>query len=215
MKKIGLLLLIVLALLAINIFATKPNHKAKEFKLTASFVLNKDASVPANFADTLKKAQELLSKVFSSDEFKDIMYKQSYNDSSYSKTKSGCFDKVYDTKSGRVSGKAVYDNLMMDGNVSLLITIKNNGTKKGTMGSSNACINKITTYDYWLVEKPGLAQRLARHIAHEFTHIRGYRHDNRVPKEYKWGRKLNEDPAYGVGSIVGEILTRWTKQGLI
>lgn len=215
MKKIVLLLLIVLALLAVNIFGKRPFKKAGDFNLKVSFVLDRDAKVVPHFADTLKKAQDLLNKVFSSSEFKEIMYQQSYNDSAYSKTKKDCFNRIYDAQTGRISGKAVYDNLLMERQVSLLITIRNNGLKKGTMGLSNACVNRITTYDYWLVEQDKLAQRLARHIAHEFTHIRGYRHDSRVSKEFKWGRKLNEDPAYGVGSIVGDILNRWAKNGII
>ncbi|WP_199120961.1 hypothetical protein [Pedobacter sp. ASV28] len=186
-----------------------------EVRFDIKFKVENGAKVPDHFADTLKKAQELLNKVFYSKEFKEELYKQSYNDSAYSKSKKGCFETVYDSKNGRIAGKAVYDNLIANKNINLLITIKNNGDKKGTMGSSNACIDKITTYDYWLVEKEGLSQRLARHIAHEFTHIRGYRHDNKVDKAYKWGKKTNEDPAYGVGSIVGDILSAWSKKGLI
>ncbi|MNR29899.1 hypothetical protein D3C85_1473160 [compost metagenome] len=122
---------------------------------------------------------------------------------------------MYDPQTGRISGKAVYDNLMQNAEVKLLITIKNNGDNKSVMGSSSACSKKITTYDFWLVEGGALAHRLARHIAHEFTHSRGYRHDTKVAKEHKWGLNSKEDPALGVGSVVGEILTRWTKFGLI
>ena len=182
------------------------NSEGRNISFRLSYVVEKSASVPIHFSDTLKRAEELLKKVFSSDEFKQEMFKQSYNDSAYSKSKKACFDLVYDAKSGRIPGEAVYNNLLASDKVDLAITIKNNGDKRRTMGSSSACVYKITTFDYWLSEKQGMSIRLARHIAHEYTHIRGYRHDNNVPKAYKWGRKLNEDPAYGVGSIVGNIL---------
>ena len=220
-KKIGLLLLIILALLALNVFAfedrfgIKDTQKELVVNIRLSFDVSEGASVPTHFADSLKKAQQLLNKVFSSEEFKQIMQEQSFNDSAYSKSKKQCFEKIYDKKTGRILGSAVYDNLLNDKSVELIITIKNNGDKKTTMGLSSACVNKITTYDYWLVEGGELAQRLARHIAHEFVHIKGYRHDSKVEKAYKWGRKLNEDPAYGVGSIVGSILADWSKRGVI
>ncbi|WP_461789787.1 hypothetical protein [Pedobacter sp.] len=214
MKKLTWLLLVIMVLIAINIFAIRPKNVANiRFKI--SFTVDEKATVPSQFADTLKKAEQLLSKVFSSSEFKEAMYKQNYNDSAYSKSKKKCFDIVFDQSTGRIPGKAVYDNLLADNEINLVINIKNNGDKKGTMGSSNACNYSITTYDYWLVEKGELAQRLARHIAHEFTHVRGYRHDNKVEKAYKWGHKPEEDPAYGVGSVVGEILRDWSKKGII
>ncbi len=184
-----------------------PHNPTKEVSFNLSYTVDQGATVPTHFADTLKKAQQLLNQVFSSVEFKERLSKQSYSDSAYSKSKKACFNTIYDPKTGRIPGVAVYDNLLVDQKIDLVITIKNNGNKKGTMGSSNACIYKITTYDYWLTEKVGLSMRLARHIAHEFTHIRGFRHDNKVPKPYKWGHKTSEDPAYGVGEIVGRILT--------
>ncbi len=220
MKKIGLLLLIVLALLAINIFAIPSSGHSKQtdiadFKLSVSYTVEEGAKVPEGFADTVKKAQMLLAKVFRSKEFKEALFKQSYNDSAYSKSKKACFLVVYDEKTGRISGEAVYQNLLKEKEVKLHINVKNNGDKKGTLGASYACNYQFTTYDYWLQEKGELARRLARHIAHEFTHIRGYRHDNKVPTPFKWGRDVEEDPAYGVGNIVGEILTAWSKKSLI
>lgn len=221
MKKIGLLLLIFLALLAINIFATPSLGKSKKqtdtanFKLNVSYKVEEGAKVPEGFADTIKKAQFLLEKVFNSNEFKNALFKQSYNDSAYSKSKKACFLTVYDEKTGRITGETVYQNLLKEKEVKLLINIRNNGDKKGTMGASYACNYQFTTYDYWLQEKGELARRLARHIAHEFTHIRGYRHDNKVPKPFKWGRNIKEDPAYGIGNIVGEILATWGKKSLI
>lgn len=221
MKKIGLLLLILLALLAVNIFAIPSSGNLKkqtdiaDFTFSVSYTVEDGAKVPEGFADTLKKAQLLLAKVFRSKEFKEALFKQSYNDSAYSKSKKACFLTVYDEKNGRISGASVYQNLLKEKEVRLLINIKNNGEKKVTMGASYACNYQFTTYDYWLQEKGELARRLARHIAHEFTHIRGYRHDNKVEKEFKWGRDVKEDPAYGVGNIVGEILTAWGKKSLI
>ena len=222
MMKALKIFLSALLIVVLGMALTTKKHKVstaisgrRSISFRVSYTVDKNATVPEHFADTLKRAQELLSRVFSSSEFKDEMLKQQYNDSAYSKSKKACFATVYDHKTGHIPGQAVYDNLLANPTVDLAITIKNNGDKKGTMGSSNACVNKITTYDYWLREKDGLALRLARHIAHEFTHIRGYRHDNKVPEAYKWGRKLTEDPAYGVGSIVGDILTKWDRAGLL
>lgn len=219
MKKIGLLLLIILALLAANIFAVPSSNGLKkqtaEFSLDVSYTVNEDATVPQSFADTLKKAQQLLEKVFRSKEFRAAMFKQSYHDSAYSKSKMACFPMVYDPKTGRISGASVYQNLLKEKEVKLFINIKNNGPKRTTMGASYACNYKFTTYDFWLQEKGELARRLARHIAHEFTHIKGYRHDNKVSARFKWGRDVKEDPAYGVGNIVGEILTEWSKKSII
>ncbi|WP_199120962.1 hypothetical protein [Pedobacter sp. ASV28] len=193
-------------------------ENVKDIKLTITYTVTSDANVPATLNDTVKKAQDLLTKVFSSKDFRDELYKRNFHDSAYSKSTSNCFNRVYGgTVVGRsIAGKAVYDNLLPNSTFSIAVNIRNNGDNTTTLGSASACGTRITTNDYWLkISEKRLAQRLARHWAHEYTHIRGYRHDTNVASSYKWGSDVNQDPAYGVGDVVGVVLDKWTAAGII
>jgi hypothetical protein len=171
--------------------------------------------LPKHFDDTLKKVNLLLNRIYSSREFKDSLYAHSFNDSTFSKVKSACFAKEINENTHRIEGSNVYINLTAEKVIKLDLVVQETLNKTKTQGFSNACVYKITSNDYWMGEDQPLAYRYVRHIAHEFTHIRGYRHDNKVAKAYKWGRDPNEDPAYGVGRIVGNILERWMKAGML
>jgi len=187
-------------------------EKVKDINLTINYTVVAGAVLPPTFADTVKKAQDLLTKVFSSKDFRDELYKRNFHDSAYSKSTSNCFSKVYGgTVAGRsIGGKAVYDNLLPNSVFSIGISIRNNGDNTTTLGSASACGSRITTNDYWLkITEKKLAFRLARHWAHEYTHIRGYRHDTNVPDAFQWGSDVNKDPAYGVGDVVGDVLDKW------
>lgn len=190
----------------------------KDIKLTLTYAATSDAILPSTFADTVKKTQDLLNKVFASKDFRDELYKRNFHDSAYTKSTSNCFNRVYGgTVAGRsIAGKSVYDNLLPNGTFSIAVSIRNNGTNTTTLGSASACGSRITTNDYWLkLSEKRLAQRLARHWAHEYTHIRGYRHDSNVTAGYEWGSDVNKDPAYGVGDVVGVVLDKWTAAGII
>lgn len=187
---------------------------AKPVSIKFKIETSSDATLPEGFADTLRKVEDILSKIFSSQDFKDALYKRSFSDSSFSKSKKGCFELAYEDN-GRVSGKGVYENITRNKNISIEWSIKKytKGPKTSTMGFSNACVDKITSYDYWIKNDQYLSLRMVRHLAHEFTHVCGYRHDGKVPKAYKWDKK--DDPAYGVGGIVGDIMLNWAKKGLL
>jgi hypothetical protein len=190
----------------------------KDIKLTVTYTVTADATLPLTFADTVKKTQDLLAMVFSSKDFRDELYKRNFHDSAYSKSTSTCFNRVYGgiIKGRSIGGKAVYDNLLPNATFSIAINIRDNGDNTTTLGSASACGSRITTNDYWLkLSEKRLAQRLARHWAHEYTHIRGYRHDSNVATGYEWGSDVNRDPAYGVGDVVGVVLDKWTAAGII
>jgi hypothetical protein len=144
--------------------------------------------LPKHFDDTLKKVNLLLNRIYSSREFKDSLYAHSFNDSTFSKVKSACFAKEINENTHRIEGSNVYNNLTAEKVIKLDLVVQETLNKTKTQGFSNACVYKITSNDYWMGEDQPLAYRYVRHIAHEFTHIRGYRHDNKVAKEYKWGR---------------------------
>lgn len=190
----------------------------KDVKLSLSYTATSDATLPLTFADTVKKTQELLNKVFASKDFRDELYRRNFHDSAYTKSTSTCFNRVYgSTVTGRsIAGQSVYDNLLPNTTLNIAVSIRKNGDNTTTLGSASACGSRITTNDYWLkLSEKRLAQRLARHWAHEYTHIRGYRHDSNVPSGYKWGSDVNKDPAYGVGDVVGVVLDKWTAAGII
>lgn len=199
----------------------KPNspvETVKDIKLAVTYTFTTDATLPSTFADTVKRTRELLEMVFSSKDFRDELYKRNFHDSAYTKSTSTCFNRVYGGMvAGRsIAGKAVYDNLLPNGTFSIAVNIRKNGDNTTTLGSASACGTRITTNDYWLrLSEKRLAQRLARHWAHEYTHIRGYRHDTNVASGYKWGSDVNKDPAYGVGDVVGDVLDKWTAAGII
>lgn len=190
----------------------------KDVKLTLNYTATADATLPSTFADTVKKTQDLLNKVFASKDFRDELYKRNFHDSAYTKSTSTCFNRVYgSTVAGRsIAGKSVYDNLLPNTTFSIAVSIRKNGDNTTTLGSASACGGRITTNDYWLkLSEKRLAQRLARHWAHEYTHVRGYRHDTNVTKGYEWGNDVNKDPAYGVGDVVGVVLDKWMAAGII
>lgn len=172
-----------------------------------------EVTLPESFADSVKKAELILSRILSSDDFKQALIKRTFADSSFSKSKKNCFELKYNAD-GRVSGEGVYENLTRNQQINIEWVIKNypNGKTK-TMGFSSACIDKITSYDYWIKDGQYLSLRIVRHLAHEFTHVCGYRHSTKVAKGYKWDNK--NDPAYGVGGIAGDIMLDWAKKGLL
>jgi len=214
-----LCLLFVLTILSCKKSKTdEESNIERDIKLTLTFTTSADAVVPATFADMVKRVQELLTKVFSSKDFKDELYKRNFHDSAYSKSIATCFNRIYGgTVKGRsIAGEAVYDNLLPNTAFSIAVTIRNNGTNTTTLGSASACGSRITTNDYWLkLSEKRLAHRLARHWAHEYTHIKGYRHDTNVAAGYEWGSDVNKDPAYGVGDVVGVVLEKWLAEGVI
>lgn len=187
---------------------------AKEMKVSLRVNVADDVELPEGFADTLKKAEEILSKIFSSEDFKQALSSRSFADSAFSKTKRGCFERIYD-ENGRVSGRGVYENITRNPNIEIEWVIKKykNGQKTSVMGFATFCINKITSHDYWIKNGQYLSLRFVRHLAHEYTHVCGYKHDKLLPKEHKF--KKGDDPAMGVGGIVGSIMLDWTKRGLI
>lgn len=221
MKKIlytALSLLFVLSSCKKNKETEEETTVVKDVKLALTYSVTSDANLPTTFADTVKRVQDLLARVLSSKDFKDELYKRNFHDSAYSKSTSTCFNRIYGgTVKGRsIAGKAVYDNLLPSNSLAIAVSIRNNGTNTTTLGSASACGSKITTNDYWLkLSEKRLAHRLARHWAHEYTHIRGYRHDSNVATGYEWGSDVNKDPAYGVGDVVGVVLDKWLAAGII
>lgn len=191
----------------------------KDVKVTITYNVASDASVPDSFGDTVKKTEALLAIVLSSKDFRDELYKRNFADSAYGTMKNPCFNKVYGgTVAGcSIAGKAVYDNLFPATTINLTINIRNNGDNVTELGSAANCGSAIRTNDYWLkLNEKQLAYRLAKHWAHEYTHIRGYRHDTNVPVAYKWGNTNPEkDPAVGVHTIVGIVLDKWIAAKLI
>ncbi len=187
---------------------------AKEVKMTFKVNVADNVELPEGFADTLKKAEAILSKILSSEDFKEALSKRSFADSAFSKTKKSCFERIYDDN-GRVSGLGVYENITRNPKVEIEWVIKKykDGEKTSVMGFSTFCVNKITSHDYWIKNGQYLSLRFVRHLAHEYTHVCGYKHDKLLPKEHKF--KKGDDPAMGVGGIVGDIMLDWTKKGLI
>ena len=187
---------------------------AKAVRFSVKVNAAADVVLQEGFADTLKKAEQILSKILSSEDFKQALAKRSFADSAFSKTKKTCFERIYE-ENGRVSGRGVYENITRNPNIQIEWVIKKykNGEKTSVMGYSTFCVDKITSHDYWIKNDQYLSLRFVRHLAHEYTHVCGYKHDKLLPKEHKF--KKGDDPAMGVGGIVGEIMLNWTKRGLI
>ncbi|RYF25500.1 MAG: hypothetical protein EOO42_03640 [Flavobacteriales bacterium] len=187
---------------------------AKEVKFSVKVNVADNVILPVGFADTLKKAEEILSLILSSEDFKKELSKRSFADSAFTRTNKSCFERIYD-EDGRVSGKGVYENITRNPNIQVEWVIKKykNGEKTSVMGFSSFCVNKITSHDYWIQNGQHLSLRFVRHLAHEYTHVCGYKHDKLLPKEHKF--KKGDDPAMGVGGIIGDIMLDWTKKGII
>lgn len=209
--------LCISGLLAISFTSAHSDDKikiAKQVKFSVKVNVADNVILPEGFADTLKKAEDILSKILSSEEFKKELSKRSFADSAFSRTKKTCFERIYDEK-GRVSGLGVYENITRNPNIEIEWVIKKykDGEKTSVMGFATFCVNKITSHDYWIKNGQHLSLRFVRHLAHEYTHVCGYKHDKLLPKEHKF--KKGDDPAMGVGGIVGDIMLDWTKKGLL
>lgn len=215
-RNIILLAMLLNASVVLPAFNKQPDiHKVKDITFNIKLTVSPDATLPKGFADSLSKTQDILARIFSSQEFKDSLCKRSFADSSFFKpSKKNCFERIY-SENGKVSGKGVYENLTNSNNIAFEWHIKKytKGLKPTSLGFATACVYKITTHDYWLTEGQYLTLRLVKHLAHEFTHIRGYRHDMNVDKPFKW--KRSEDPAYVVQRIVADIMLNWEKEGLL
>lgn len=166
-----------------------------------------------NFKPVADEALELLSKVFSSKEFKDSIYKYDYAPSNQlnnpyqcSKAKDLNVIKVDPTKN-RINGSMVYDDLLKYKDVALNLVIRKSDVKN-VLGSSSYCNFTITSNDYWLKEDDmamTLPEEYAIHLGHEFCHTLGYYHN-----DDKHPNTKTEDVAYGTGSLVANILWDWS-----
>ena len=194
-----------------NPIIDKPDDfNVRDVKLTITYTKSPLSTLPVGFQDTVNKVQDLLAKVFSSKDFRDELYKRNFADSAYSNTSSPCFNKVYGgtVVGSRISGKAVYDNLLPSNVFTIPVYIQK-AASTGTLGFAYICNPKITTNDYWLTTgNKGLSHSLVRHWAHEYTHTRGYVHG-------KWGNSSNIDPAYGVANVVRVVMDKWIASGII
>ncbi|TZF82664.1 hypothetical protein FW774_14270 [Pedobacter sp. BS3] len=188
--------------LSVNTKDRAVKHKKVKFKL------GEYSSELDNFRDTAIKALHLMSKVFSSEEFRDSLDKYDFPCSNgwYKpcKTPGNQIINKCDSTDHRVHGNTVYKDLLMEKVVTLNLAIKHPKGKTGSYGWSDACIYKISSYSWWLKNnrRQPLSEEYAIHLAHEYCHIVGYYHSREHSR--------SNDVAYRVGGIVRNILWRWS-----
>lgn len=166
----------------------------------------------SNFKPTADEALSLLSKVLSSQEFKDSIAKYNYaptnqlsNPRQCSSAKDLNIIKV-NPNTGRINGTTVHDDLLKYKDVTLNLTVRDRGEPTTVMGSSSFCNFTIYSNDYWLKEDDNamtLAERYATHLGHELCHILGYYHSSHPDIK-------TEDVSYGIGSLISNILWDWS-----
>lgn len=212
-RNIILLAVLLCTSVVLLAFNKHPKHsiaKVKAIAFNVKLNVAPEVTLPEGFADSVKKAEHILSSILSSQEFKDALCSRSFPDSSFTTLKLDCFERIYD-ENGKVSGKGVYENMTRNPNIQIEWVIKNDAKK--AIGVSFFCVNKITSYDHWIKNNQYLTLRMVKHWAHEYTHICGYRHDGKVKEQFKWTRK--EDPSYVMQDIVADIMLNWGKKGLL
>jgi hypothetical protein len=169
------------------------------------------SSVITDFKPTAEEALSLLSKVLSSQEFKDSIYKYNYAptnqlNSPYvcSRAKDLHLIKV-NPNTNRIDGATVHDDLLKYKDVSLNLTIKQPSGSTNVLGSSSYCSFTITSNSHWLVDNMAmtLPEEYAIHLGHEFCHVLGYYHDTHPDTK-------TEDVSYGIGSLIANIIWDWS-----
>jgi hypothetical protein len=175
------------------------------------FKIGSFSSVIADFKPTAEAAMDLLSKVLSSKEFKDSIYKYHYAPSNQMKSPSQCAKakelnliKV-NPLTGRVDGSMVYEDLLKYKDVALNLTIRQPSEPTNVLGSSSYCSYTITSNSHWLVDNMAmtLPEEYAIHLGHEFCHVVGYYHGDHPDTK-------TEDVSYGIGSLIANILWDWS-----
>lgn len=201
-----------LSMLVFVSYNYKENRETETGKKKVVFSLGNYNSDLDNFRDTAVKALELMSKVFSSKEFKDSLDKYDFPCSNAWFKENICKSPksiiVYkcDSTANVVHGSTVYQDMLMEKNVTLDLNIIHPKGKTNSYGFSAACVYKINTYSWWLKNdrKQPLSEEYAIHLAHEYCHIVGYYHSSY--------HKLNQDVSYRMGGIVRNILWRWSQE---
>jgi hypothetical protein len=185
-----------------------PSAKAKK----VVFKLGNYTSELDNFRDTAIKALDLMSKVFSSKEFKDSISKYDFPCSNAWFKENICKNPgsiiIYkcDSAANVVHGSTVYEDLLMEKKVTLDLNIIHPKGKTNSYGYSAACVYKINTYSWWLKNdrKQPLSEEYAIHLSHEYCHVVGYYHSSY--------HRTNDDVSYRMGGIVRNILWRWSQE---
>jgi hypothetical protein len=212
---VSILSFALVVLLAGNTYKT--NVTAKPLMVAAKhkkvvFKLGNYTSELDDFRDTAIKALDLMSKVFSSKEFKDSIAKYDFPCSNawfkenICKTLGNIIVYKCDSAANVVHGSTVYDDLLMEKKVTLDLNIIHPKGKTNSYGYSAACVYKINTYSWWLKNnrKQPLAEEYAIHLAHEYCHIVGYYHSSY--------HHIEKDVSYRMGGIVRNILWRWSQE---
>jgi hypothetical protein len=184
----------------------------KESKRSVVFRLGRfeqtEALAATPFRDTVLMAFELLSKVFSSKAFKDSLTHYTFVCSNSRKKPCENIPQLEprkcDSISGCIPGLTVYKDLTADSVINLSITLKDPVKKSGTIGFSNCCEYKITTYAWWVTSRKNVIESYAVHLAHEYAHVVGYVHNKKMHVK-------SEDVAYRIGGIVRHIIEQKEK----
>lgn len=211
-KKNVLGILFVLFALFFVSYTYKTETKTTPVTRKVVFKLGTFNSELENFRDTAVKALALMSKVFSSKEFKDSLDKYDFPCSNawfkenICKTPKNIIVYKCDSAANVVHGSTVYQDMVMEKNVTLDLNIIHPKGKTNSYGFSAACVYKINTYSWWLKNdrKQPLSEEYAIHLAHEYCHVVGYYHSSY--------HKIEKDVSYRMGGIVRNILWRWSQE---
>ncbi len=191
-----------------NDTGTDPSVPLKEVKLKMGTL----TSSIANFKPTADEALDLLSKVLSSQEFKDSIAKYNYAPTNQLSTPRQCSRATnlniikVNPLSNRIDGTMVHDDLLKYKDVTLNLVVRDRGEPTTVMGSSSFCTFTITSNDYWLKEDDmsmTLAEEYAIHLGHELCHILGYYHNTHPDTK-------TEDVSYGIGTLIANVLWDWS-----
>ncbi|TZF82663.1 hypothetical protein FW774_14265 [Pedobacter sp. BS3] len=196
--------------------STKPGPARVLDHKTMRFNLIEFESVIPNFADSADKALDIVADVFSSQEFKDSIYKYDFHSTNawslytqqHSCQVSGYGNRILnkiDSVTGRVLGSTVYADLMADSVADIRLHILASSGSSG-YGSAVPC-GYIVSYD-WFLQGTDAVYQYALNISHEFCHTLGYMHDSTRPAG-------EIDVAYTVAGIVKNILQRRKNEELI
>lgn len=166
----------------------------------------------ANFRPIADEALDLLSKVLSSQEFRDSIAKYNYAPTNQLGSPRQCTRATslnvikVNPITNRIDGTMVHDDLLKYKELSLNLVVRDRGEPTTVMGSSSFCNFTITSNDYWLKEDDmsmTLPEEYAIHLGHELCHILGYYHHTHPDTK-------TEDVSYGIGSLIANVLWDWS-----
>jgi hypothetical protein len=173
------------------------NQNSFSQQKTVSLNIAKFNSFDEKYRTSADSAIKIANILLNSQEFRDSLIKYKFSCKNYNES----------TCEGTISGKVALDSLYRKKNVVLTLNLLNEG---GSFGDSRKDVYEINSHFITLINDDNVlpfAYIYAYHICHEYMHIVGFYHFQKVKR-----RVRNLDIAEQTGWTAYYILDKWYKE---